>query len=532
MQMQAASPSASLLAQFLSRYKRAQRVSDLWQGLHQACYYYAIPSRDKYWRPQQQQGELRGARVYDTTAIEATKTFVSKLHTAMTPPQTQWAFYSVDSIWADQNPDQAQEAQQILDNYMRILFTYLHDSNFDVVINECYFDLAIGTSCLVCNSYTDKQPLLFTSIPMDKLAIEEAMTGRIESWYRNWDNTKIGEIKIRWPKAVIPADLEQDMKLDINASVSKIYEGVMYMPAQEKKYCYVVCTEDHILYKDSFEVSPGIVWRFQKINNDVYGRGPIMDALPSIVSLNELARIELAAANLNTFRPYMAFSDTVFNPHTFKMQPMSIIPISSIGVNGQVPLIPLPDTSNPQFSQMTIMDLRLQIRSLLFADSAIPDGKQPASATELMITQQELAQRIGPLFSRLQQEFLFPVIERVGHVLDKMGILPKPDLKGVKFAFQYRSPLALAKGQEQIARFTQYFQILQGIMGPEMASAFVNPGEFPWMLADLMQIDTRFLNDKVGVQEAMQNLQNQVSQQQDAEQQQAQQQGQPQEQMG
>jgi len=69
-------------------------------------------------------------------------------------------------------------------------------------------------------------------------------------------------------------------------------------------------------------------------------------------------------------------------------------------------------------------------------------------------------------------------------------------------------------------------------MGPEMASAFVNPGEFPWMLADLMQIDTRFLNDKVGVQEAMQNLQNQVSQQQDAEQQQAQQQGQPQEQMG
>jgi len=524
MQMQIASSGDTILGQFLKRYKRAQGISDLWQNLHQACYYFAIPSRDKYWKPQQQQGDLRGTRVYDTTAIEATKTFVSKVHTAMTPPQTQWAYFSVDSIWAEQNADEAEEAQLILDNYMRRLFGYLHDSNFDVVINECYFDLAIGTSCLVCNSYTEKQPLLFTSIPMDKLAIEEAMTGRIESWYRNWENVKISEIKIRWPKAIIAQEYLHEVAIDINASISMIYEGVMYMPNEDKKYCYMVCTGEHILHREYFEVNPGIVWRFQKINNDVYGRGPIMDALPSIISLNELARIELAAANLNTFRPFMAFSDTVFNPHTFKMQPMSIIPISPIGVNGQVPLIPLPDTSNPQFSQLTIQDLRMQIRSLLFADSAIPEGKQPASATELMITQQELAQRIGPLFSRLQQEFLYPVIERVGYVLDKMGLLPKPDLKGIKIEFQYRSPLALAKGQEQIARFTQFFQILQGVLGPEMAPAYLNPGKFPWMLADLMQIDTRFLNTPEGVQAAMQQLQNQVSEQEDLAQQQAQQQ--------
>jgi hypothetical protein len=525
MQKQIASTDQDgLLQQFLKRYKRAQGVSDLWMGLHQACYYYAIPSRDKYWRPQQQQGEMRGARVYDTTAIEATKTFVSKVHTAMTPPQTQWAYFTVDSAWAENNPEIAQKAQQVLDEYMRKLFAYLHDSNFDVVINECYFDLAIGTSCLVCNAYTEKQPLLFTSIPMDKLAIEEAMTGKIESWYRNWENVKVTEIHIRWPKAVIPEEYKKDVAVDVNASIALVYEGVMYTPTLEKPYCYVVCTVDHLLYKEYFDVNPGIVWRFQKVNNDVYGRGPIMDALPSIISLNELARIELAAANLNTFRPLMAFSDAVFNPHTFKMQPMTIIPIAPIGVNGQVPLIPLPDTSNPQFSQLTIQDLRIQIRSLLFADSPIPEGgKQPATATELMINQQELAQRIGPLFSRLQQEFLYPVIQRVAYVLDKMGLLPKPDLKGIKIVFQYRSPLALAKGQEQIARFTQFFQILQGVMGPEMATAYLNPGEFPWMLADLMQIDTRFLNSQEGVQAAMQQLQNQVS---DA-QQQAEENGQP-----
>ena len=519
------------LENFMKRYMRAQGIFDLWTGLHQACYYYAIPNRNKFWRPAEQQGEMRGARVYDTTAVEATKTFVSKLHSAMTPPQTQWGFLTLDQVWASENAEAAQDAQNELDAYMRKLFEYIHESNFDVVINECYFDLCVGTSCLVVNSYTDKQPLLFTSVPMDRLYIEEAMTGKIESWYRNWENVKISEVKIRWPNATLPEDFIEDEAQDPNAVIRMVYEGVMYMPKEEKdKYCYVVAADQHVMYKEYFEFNPGIVWRFQKTNNDIYGRGPLMDALPSIISLNELARIELAAANLNTFKPFMGFSDAVFNPHTFKIQPMTVIPIAPIGAQGQVPLIPLPDTSNPQFSQLTILDLRTQIKALLFADSPIPDNSvQPASATELMINQQQLAQRIGPLFSRLQQEFLWPVIERVGYILDKMGLLPKPDLKGVKIIFQYRSPLALAKGQEQISRFTQYFQLLQGMYGPEVAQIYTNPGVVPWILADLMQIDTRFLNDPDDVKETMQQYQNKISRQEaDAQGQQEEQGQQPQ----
>ena len=170
-----------LLDQFRQRYNRAQQISYLWASLHEACYFYAIPNRNRYWRPKEQQGETKGTRVYDTTAIEATKTFVSKLHTAMTPPQTQWGFLALDPEFDEDDAGISRDdAQRLLNDYMRKLFDYIHDSNFDVVINECYFDLAIGTSCLVINQYTDEQPLLFTSIPMDKLAIEEAMTGKIE----------------------------------------------------------------------------------------------------------------------------------------------------------------------------------------------------------------------------------------------------------------------------------------------------------------------------------------------------------------
>ncbi len=493
---------------FRKRYDNAQQVADLWASLLEACYYYAVPYRNRFYRPKEQQGEFKASRIYDTTAVEATKTFVSKLHDAMTPPQVQWGYLDIDETFDTEEDIDRNAVQEALDNYMRKLFVYIHESNFDVVINECYFDLAIGTSCLVINGFTDEQPLLFSSVPMDKLAIEEAMTGRIESWFRNWENVKINEIKLRWKNAVLTEDMLSMLNDNPDAVVQMLYEGVMYMPHRKKPYIYMVGTAENPILCEEFESNPGIVWRFQKVNSEVFGRGPVMDALPSIISLNELARIELAAANLNTFKPYMGFSDAVFNPHTFKLEPFTVIPIAPIGSGGSPPLIPLPDSSNPQFSQLTIMDLRNQIKTLLFNDVNPNESIQPETASAVMIQQQNLAQRIGPLFSRLQQEFLWPVIKRCAYILDKMGLLPALKIKGVKVNFRYRSPLALTKGQQDIARFTQYYQLMQGVFGAGPALMYVNPGVAPYLIAELMQVDPRWLNTPEEVQAAAQNAQN------------------------
>lgn len=514
------SAAQELLMQFLKRQKKAQGIAYLWASLLEACYYYAIPQRNRFWRPKQFQGENRGSRLYDTTAVEATKTFVSKLHDAMTPPGVQWGYLMLDDNYTTEDIVEVEQAQMALDDYMRKLFNYIHASNFDVAINECYFDLAIGTSCLIVNQNNDEHPLVFTSVPMDILSIEEAMTGRIESWYRTWQDTKINEITQRWPKAVITLSMEQDMLQDRDSTVAKIYEGVMYKPELGKKpYCYMVTTDMDILFVEYLESNPGIVWRFQKTNNEIFGRGPVVDALPSIISLQEMARVELASANLNTFRPYMGFSDSVFNPHTFKLEPFTIIPIAPIGSGGQFPLQPLPDSSSPQFAQLTIADLRYQIKQLLFSDdqeNAAQASKQPETATAIQVEKQDLAQRIGPLFSRLQQEFLWPLIKRVAYILDKMGLLPMPKIDGKLVQFKYKSPLALAKGQQEIARFTNWVQLMQGMFGPQVTQLYVNPDTAPWVIAEQMQVDKRYLNTPDGVKKATQELQEQGAQAQAA----------------
>jgi hypothetical protein len=401
-----------------------------------------------------------------------------------------------------------QEAQMVLDAYMRRLFTYIHASNFDVTINECYYDLAVGTAALVINQHTDDMPFLCTSIPADKLAIEEAVNGNIESWFRTWQNLRIAELHTRWPGIIISDNLRLLMASDPDAVVKNIYEGVAYFCNNKKKYCYAVWADNDLLYVKWLDSSPGIVWRWKKCNNETWGRGPVMEALPSIISLNEMARVELASANLNTFRPYMGFSDAVFNPHTFKLEPFTIIPISPIGSNGQVPLIPLPNSASPEFAQMTMADLRMQIKQLLFAEQP-QDARsvQPQTAYELAMKQSTLAEKIGPGFSRMENELGWPVIKRFAYILHTMGILPYPNVGGVPIRFKYKSPLALSKGRAEAERFIQYVQIMQGIMGPDATQLYINPKTTPYMLAEMLQIDERFLNKPSDVEKVMQQVQ-------------------------
>lgn len=494
---------------FHARYKKAQGRADEWSSILEACFYYAVPFRNRFSRNSESQGSFANAQLYDSTGVEATKSFVSKIHTIMTPPLTQWGFLVIDEDDPNLSPDSHTEAQKTVSDYMRNVFKYIHKSNFDVIVGEAYFDLAVSTACVVCNYHSDKMPLMFTSIPVDQLAIEESIDGTVKTWFRTWKEVKISEITHRWRNAVLSVDMVHRLRVNPNATV-KLIEGVTFNPANDMPYTYSVyehgVSEEPILDED-VKTNKAVIWRFQKTNNEWWGRGPVMDALPSLMRANEMAKIEFASANLNVFRPYLGFSDNVFNPYTFELKPMSVIPIAPISANGQVPLIPLPDSSNPAFAQMTIQDLRAQINNLMFADPLGPVDAPSKTATELSLRQQNLAEKIGPLFTRLQQEFLWPVLEVSMDTLHDAGILLKPQLEGVDIKFEYRSPLALAKGQQDLSVFTQYVQVLQGIMGPDVTQFIINNQEAPYILAEWMQIDPRLLNTKSDVKRIAEEVQ-------------------------
>ncbi len=489
------------------RYTRAQSVAYQWWPMLQAAYHYCVPSRNLYYWTNQVQGAQKNVQVFDTTQVAATRSFVSKMQQALCPPQMTWAMLETGAFVPE---DQQEQVNLQLQEITNTIFTFIRGSNFDVAINECFFDLATGTAVLCINEGTsDDEPLIFGSIPLAQVALEESIYGRAESCYRAWGDVKISDIKMMWPKARLTQMMEQLVKEDPSATCKNLIEAVVYCPEEALPYKYVLWNEDDILLQEEDVTSPLIVFRISKVNNEVFGRGPIIDALPSIISLQTVAYYELTAANLNICKPYMAYSDGVFNPWTFVIAPNTVIPVSPT-TNGQFPIQPMPDVANPAFMQLVSQDLRMQINKLMYAEPLGPVDAPTRTATEMSIRQRSLAEEIGPMFTRLQQEFLAPTLNRIIHILQKRGLIPKVIVDGKEITIRYKSPLTQSQGQQEVQTFIQYQQIMQGIVGPENAIPYINTTKISSWLANKMGVDVSILNTEEQMQKFMREKQEEM----------------------
>ena len=493
------SPNPQTRIQYYKRrYNKAYGIAIQWWAILQACYHYAIPNRDLFYWTNQTQGAQKNGRVYDTTAVAATRNFVSKVQNALTPPQQIWAQLSPGDDIPEENKEEVEKyCVEVTDQ----IFSYIRRSNFDLAINECYYDLAVGTAALMILEGDDDNPLRFYSVPVNQLAIEASINQNIDSAYRTFGEVLIADIPIMWPDAVLPETLRILMENDPNAMCKSLFEGVIYLEGKDKPYRTVLWTDADILLERDDYSSPWVVFRWNKINNETNGRGPLQDALPSIMSLNELARLELTSANLNVCKPYMAYSDGVFSPYLFKLEPNTVIPIAP-NASGQFPIQPLPDVANPAFMQLTSQDLRQQINTLMYANplGAVQDSPT-RTATELALRQRNLSEEIGPIFTRLQQEFLARTIKRIVHILKGKGLIQPITINGKELDLKYQSPLVIAQGQLDVQGFLQYFQSLQGIFGPEGAIVYLNPVEMPHWMAEKLNIDPHVLNSRENLEE-------------------------------
>jgi len=489
------------LQYYKRRYNRAYSIAIQWWAINQACYHFAIPSRDIFYWSNYTQGAQKNARVYESSAIYATRNFVSKIQNALTPPQQIWCNLVPGTDFEEPSEDDI-ERQTEYDNIKKELekiteqvFTYLRRSNFDLAISECYFDLAVGTAALmVVEGETDDCPLKFYSIPCAQLAVEESINGYIDSVYRTYGEVRISEIPLMWPHAKLPDWMINALDNDPNATCKSLNEGVIYMD-NEDAYRHVLWADSDLLFEMTTEESPWIVFRWSKINNECFGRGPLQDAIPNILSLNELYRIYLTSANMNISKPYMGWNDGVFSPYLFQLNPNQIIPIAPVQ-NGQYPIVPLPDVAHPDFAQQVAQDLRNQIYQILYVSPLGNIQDTPTrTATEIAIRQRNLAEEIGPVFTRLQSEFLERLIKRVVNILKKRGLIDAEalTLNGKKIDLEYQSPLVVAQGQLKVQTFLQYQQAMQGVIGPDNAIAMLNPVQVSYWMADQLGVETNLL---------------------------------------
>jgi len=318
---------------------------------------------------------------------------------------------------------------------------------------------------------------------------------------------KAEAIDRQWPDAKIDGEssLARLIKEKPTEDVDLI-EATIFDP-KRGDYCY------HVIYKEGkqelvyrrMKVSPWVVSRYMKVAGEIYGRGPLVTALPDIKTLNKTLELLLKNASLAIAGVYTAADDGVLNPATVKILPGAIIPVARNGGPQGDSLKPLPRSADFNVSQIVINDLRQNVKRVLLDESLPPDNMSARSATEVVERMKELSQNLGSAFGRLINETMIPLVSKILQVMDDRGLIDLPlRVNGLEVRVSAVAPLAMAQNMEEINNILQFAQIAQGA-GPEGQMA-IKTGDMLDLIAEKLGVPQRIRTTPMERQMRMQEM--------------------------
>jgi hypothetical protein len=380
----------------------------------------------------------------------------------------------------------------VLDAYTDRMFAVLRQSNFDIAIGEFLLDLAVGTAAMMVQPGDDTSPINFVPVPLFLVSYEEGANGQVDNVYRRM-RMKGESIVRQWPDAKIPDEMQRRIE-DKPTDDIELIEGTVY-DYKRGDYCYHVIdktSKEEIVYRRR-KTSPWVISRYMKVAGEIYGRGPLVTALPDIKTLNKTKELLLKNASLAVAGPYTAADDGVLNPNTVKIVPGAIIPVARNGGPQGPSLLPLPRSGDFNVSQLVINDMTQSIKRILLDESLPPDNMSARSATEIVERMKELAQNLGSAFGRLINETMIPLTAKILEVMDERGLIDLPlRVNGLEVKVTPVAPLAQAQAMEEVNAVLQYAQLMQGF-GTDGAVA---------IKTDLV-VD--YIGDKLGVPALLRN---------------------------
>ena len=475
----------------LDRSKKAFARKEQWRTIYEDCYRYALPQRNLYdgYYEGTVPGQNKMNMVFDSTAIHSTQRFANRIQSGLFPPYKKWCRLEPGN---DIPAERKAEVQAALDTYSEKMFTLLRQSNFDLAMGEFLLDLCVGTAVMLIQPGDDINPIQFTPVPQYLIALEEGPNGTVDNVYRKY-KVRAEALPRQYPDIELNDQLQRLIENKPQEMVELI-EAVILDP-ERKDYCYHIIhekTKDELVFR-RMDTTPWIVARYMKIPGEVFGRGPLVSALPDVKTLNKTLELLLKNASIACAGVYTAADDGVINPSNIRITPGSIIPVARNGGPQGASLAPLPRSGDFNVSQIVINDLRMNIKKTLLDDTLPPDNMSARSATEIVERMKELAQNLGAAFGRLITETMVPIIQRVLFIMDEKGLIQLPlKVNGLEVKVTPVSPLAKAQNLEEINEVMQFFQIANSL----------GPGGVAELKPDAI---ASFIGDKLGVPTTLRN---------------------------
>lgn len=372
-------------------YRRALDMRAPWINRWDAAMRYTIPTTDD-----------DVATLFDATASDAADNLAASIYSLLTPPESLWVSLVPEG---PDSPDAVAATMALRAN--------LNDSNFYTTIHQCYMDLIIlGTACLFMaeNPIGAASAFSFTAIPMRDIAI---LNGAVF----HTATMPAREVMEKYPSWTPPANLRDTIKQDPETPLRLVQslignDFVAWLDVGGE-------IENNIVATGKFETNPYIIFRWSVASGELYGRGPVLRALPDIKTANKVVELVLKNATIAVSGIWQADDDGVINLSNINLTPGAIIP-KAVGSSG---LTPLATGADFDVSQIILKDLRERIRHALLADRLGLLSEKEMTATEILARNADMVRILGATYGRLLHEFIRPLVERGLQILSRRGVI-------------------------------------------------------------------------------------------------------------
>lgn len=494
------------LKRVMDRFKKAKGRWNSWSDLWEEIYDYVLPHRESFF--QESSAARRTENIYDETAVVGLPKFASRLQLGFFPPNGR-AFRLLPGPEFP-NELRSKSLEEELDRITDLIHEGLRNSNFNAEMHEGLQDLGLGTMNLLAEEGRFMGDLHFTSVPPTNLALLPGKQDTVTDWFRWNYQTDLTEVKHRYPKAQFTEKMLKEQKKNPNRK-TRIVEATMYDATNRFKdeYTYYLIseTDNAILMKERLSGRGSVPWittRWSKSGFEVWGRGPVLQAMPAIKTLNLTVQLILENAEMAISGSYVYDDDGVFNPDNITIQPGTFIPRSPGSV-----IDSLQSPGRFDVAQLVLDDMRRNVRKALFIDEldTRPNARTPLSATEVSERLADVARDMGAVAGRMQKEFLQPLVERIVYIYKKQGLLDIPKVDGRELRIVPVSPLLRAQDQQDVADFVRFQQTVASTFGPEITPVLYNQEKVVQYLAQKFGIMEELLADPKQVQGNVETLQ-------------------------
>lgn len=390
-------------------YNKALNLREPWLKRWDTARRYTVPTTD-----------TEVATLFDGTAADAVDNLAASIYTLLTPPESLWINLVRES---DMSPDPEFATHALRAN--------LNDSNFYTTVHQCYMDLCIyGTACLFMaeNPIGADSAFSFTAIPMTDIAILPNAVFHTTSMTA----TEIASAYPLW----VPTDKTRK-KLESNLDTK--FRVVQSLIDLDFVAWLDIDDAPEILTSGHFDTNPYLIFRWNLCSGELYGRGPVLRALPDIKTANKVVELVLKNATIAVSGIWQADDDGVINLQNINLTPGAIIP-KAVGSSGLTPLV---SGANFDVSQLVLSDLRDRIRHTLLADRLGLMSDREMTATEVLARNADMMRVLGATYGRLLHEFIRPLCERGLQILSRRGVIEPISLHS-DAELKYLAPIAIA----------------------------------------------------------------------------------------